>query len=95
MLWALLPSTPEFTYFHLLGFYLLAQVSGLFSQVPSGLGVFESIVLALVPSSLSSSAVLGSLLLYRIIFNLLPLTIAGAALFVREMKRGSVVPRTA
>ncbi len=83
----LLPAHPEFAYWHLLGFYLLAQIAGLFSQVPSGLGVFESIVLALSPSDLNPSDVLGALLLYRLIFNLLPLSVAGAAMLVREALR--------
>ena len=86
VLWILLPAHPEFSYVHLLSFYVLAQISGLFSQVPSGLGVFESIVLALVPPELNPSVVVGSLLLYRLMFNLLPLSVAGLLLLVREMR---------
>ncbi|NOS67061.1 MAG: UPF0104 family protein [Candidatus Peribacteraceae bacterium] len=86
VLFALLPHHPELTYFHLLSFYFLAQVSGLISQVPSGLGVFESIILALVPESLDPSMVVGALLLYRLIFSLLPLSAAGLLLLVREVR---------
>lgn len=94
VLWILLPAHPEFSYFHLLSFYVLAQVSGLFSQVPSGLGVFESVVLALVPSDLNPSVVVGSLLLYRLMFSLVPLSIAGLLLLLREAhyRRCSVAP---
>lgn len=85
VLFVLLPHHPELTYFHLLSFYFLAQVSGLISQVPSGLGVFESIILALVPEAVDPSMVVGSLLLYRLIFSLLPLSVAGVFLLVREV----------
>ncbi len=85
VLYVLLPYHPELTYVHLLSFYFLAQISGLASQVPSGLGVFESIVLALVPAELDPSRVLASLLLYRLVFNLLPLSIAGILLLAREV----------
>lgn len=87
VLWLLLPAHPDFSYFHLLSYYLLAQVSGLFSQVPSGLGVFESIVLALSPADIPPSTIVGGLLLYRLLFNLFPLTVAGLALLAREVKR--------
>ena len=86
VLFILLPSHPDLTYFHLLSFYFLAQVSGLLSQVPSGLGIFESIVLALVPGSMNPSEVVGALLLYRLIFSLLPLSAAGTLLLVREVR---------
>lgn len=86
VLYILLPYHPALTYFHLLSFYFLAQISGLVSQVPSGLGVFESILLALAPPDLDPSRMLASLLLYRLIFNLLPLSVAGLLLLIREVK---------
>lgn len=86
VLFVLLPYHPELTYLHLLSFYFLAHVSGLISQVPSGLGVFESIVLALVPGDMDPSMVIGSLLLYRLVFSLLPLSAAGMLLLVREVR---------
>ena len=86
VLFVLLPYHPELTYVHLLSFYFLAQISGLISQVPSGLGVFESIILALVPGDMNPSVVVGSLLLYRLVFSLLPLSAAGMLLLVREIR---------
>lgn len=86
VLYVLLPHHPELTYMHLLSFYFLAQISGLMSQVPSGLGVFEGIVLALVPVEMDPSRVLGSLLLYRLIFHFLPLSVAGLLLLGREVR---------
>lgn len=87
VLYTLLPHhAGGITYIHLLSFYFLAQISGLVSQVPSGLGVFESIVIAMMPAGVDPSRVLGSLLLYRLIFNLLPLSAAGILLLAREVR---------
>ncbi len=86
VLYVLLPHHGPAMYFHLLSFYFLAQVSGLVSQVPSGLGVFESILLAFAPPGMDPSRILGSLLLYRLIFNLLPLCFAGILLLTREVR---------
>jgi phosphatidylglycerol lysyltransferase len=56
-------------------------VIGLASHVPGGLGVFESILLLLLSSytEAQTSTLIGSLLVYRVIYYLLPL-VAGAAL---------------
>ena len=86
VLYALLPHHSPHMYIHLLSFYFLAQVSGLVSQVPSGLGVFESILLAFAPPGIDPSRILASLLLYRLIFNLLPLSVAGTVLLAREVR---------
>ena len=76
----LLPASvrPEFPVF--LGIFLLAFVAGLVSSVPAGLGVFETIVLLLLPDRLPDAQVLGALLAWRGVYYLLPLT--GAALLL-------------
>lgn len=86
VLYALFPHHSPHMYVHLLSFYFLAQVSGLVSQVPSGLGVFESILIAFAPPSADPSRILASLLLYRLIFNFIPLCVAGVVLLVREVR---------
>lgn len=86
VLFILLPSHPSLSFVHLLGIYFLAQISGLVSQVPGGLGVFDTILLALVPPGIRTSAVLASLLLYRLIFNVLPLAVACVLLLTREIR---------
>jgi phosphatidylglycerol lysyltransferase len=84
ILYALLPTHPEFSYLHLLGYYFIAQALGLASQVPSGFGVFESVVLSLTPPDLPKPAVLAALVLYRVIYNMIPLCIGGSLLLLRE-----------
>ena len=79
-LWVLLPEAVGISFNHVLAIYLISQIAGLTSNVPGGLGVFESVFVLLIGSSSSSAAVLGSLFLYRIVYYLLPLAIA-AVLF--------------
>jgi uncharacterized membrane protein YbhN (UPF0104 family) len=78
-LYVLLPADIGLTYFEFLGIYLLAVVAVIFSHVPGGVGVFELMVLKLAGAQ-SSEAVVAALLVFRVIYYLLPLLIA-AALF--------------
>ena len=80
VLYALLPSAPGLSFATLLGVYLLAQVAGLVSHVPAGLGVFETALVVLLSPWLPGDAVLASALAYRITYYLIPLA-AAAALF--------------
>ena len=83
VLYVLLPAgaTPGFGVF--LGFYLIALAAGLVSNVPGGLGVFESVLLLLLPSVPPHEA-LSALLAYRAIYYLLPFAIALALVAARE-----------
>lgn len=62
--------------------YAVAIVVAQVSHVPGGLGVFESVMLALVPGD--HPAVFAGLLLYRLVYYLLPLLAAGVGLGLRE-----------
>jgi phosphatidylglycerol lysyltransferase len=79
VLYVLLPShsRPSFPYF--LSIFMLAQIAGFTSQIPGGLGVFEAIVLVFLSPALPASVIMGSLLVYRGIYYLLPL---GAAIIL-------------
>jgi phosphatidylglycerol lysyltransferase len=85
ILFVLLPSTSELSYLGFLGIYLLAQTAGLVSQIPGGLGVFETVILLLLAPTLPASAVFGSLLAYRGIYYLIPLAVATVMLGVHEV----------
>lgn len=67
-----------------IGVFLVAQVIGVFSQVPGGLGVFESLFLYIIPGEHNQAALFGALIAYRIIYYLLPLLISGTALLIYE-----------
>jgi phosphatidylglycerol lysyltransferase len=85
ILYILLPSPSELSYLGFLGIYLLAQTAGLVSQVPGGLGIFETVILLLLTPYLPASTVFGSLLAYRGIYYLLPLAAATVMLGVHEV----------
>lgn len=72
VLYVLLPDL-GISFFSFVGAFLLAQIVGLFSQVPGGLGVFESIMLMYLTNFMPGSQVLGILVVYRIIYYILPL----------------------
>lgn len=78
VLYVLLPATIEVGYLHVLAIYLLAIVATFLSQVPGGIGVLELVILVLL-NPREPQAVFGALLVYRLIFYLMPL---GAALLL-------------
>jgi phosphatidylglycerol lysyltransferase len=74
--YCLMLPAPQASFPAFLGSFLLAQIAGILSNVPAGLGVFESVMLLLLGSITSSGRLLGALLLYRLIYYLLPLLVA-------------------
>lgn len=82
-LYVLLPGSTGISYLAFLGIYVIAQQIGILSNVPGGLGVFESILLLLLPGT-PNDAVLSAVLLYRVVYYLLPFTLALALLTGRE-----------
>lgn len=65
--------------------YALAIVIALITHVPGGIGVFEAVMLALVP--INRAELFAALLLYRVLYYLLPLLVAGALLVGIEGRR--------
>ena len=86
VLYVLLPQTaigwPVF-----LAVYAIAIGLGVLSHVPAGLGVFETVIIASLGSAVNIDAVLGSLVLYRLIYHVLPLLIAILAVSATELRR--------
>lgn len=62
--------------------YAAALLIALLTHVPGGLGVFESVMLALVP--VGRPELFAGLLLYRLVYYLLPLAVAGAGIALAE-----------
>ena len=65
--------------------YLVAQVIGLYSQVPGGLGVFEGAFLYLIGDTIPAHQVLAALTLYRVVYYFVPLAIAGIGMMGYEL----------
>jgi phosphatidylglycerol lysyltransferase len=87
VLYVLLAPIKGLSYFGYLRFYLLAQLVGLVSQVPGGLGVFETVIVLLLSSRLPVSNILASLLVYRIMYYWLPLGVATVLFGLQEILR--------
>jgi len=85
VLYALLPETSRVTLPAFAGMFLLAQTIGLISQVPAGLGVFETAMVWSLGDAVGKPELLGSLLAFRALYYLLPLAAAALALGVHEI----------
>ncbi len=67
-----------------IGLFVIAQTTGVFSQVPGGIGVFESVFMLALPESVDKADIFGALLAYRIIYYVLPLIGVGGLFFLYE-----------
>ena len=87
-LYVLLPGDAAVSFPVFLSIYSAALVVGVISHVPGGIGVFETLILLGLSdagSGAGAAGVLGALLVFRVIYYLLPLTVAGAVLAGREV----------
>ena len=80
VLYVLLPAGLAFGFMSFVGLFGLANLGGLISNVPGGIGVFEAVVLLAVPDGGASGAVAAALIGYRLIYYLLPLVVAALLL---------------
>jgi phosphatidylglycerol lysyltransferase len=87
IVYVMLPGDARLPYFQLVAVCLVANLAGSLSQVPAGLGVFETVMLQFTPSAADESAVLGALLVRRTITNLLPMAVGAVLLFWFEVNR--------
>lgn len=67
-------------------FYVVAQLFGLISQVPGGIGVFESSFMFLAGDQLPAAQLLSALIIYRIVYYILPLVFSGILIAGYETK---------
>jgi phosphatidylglycerol lysyltransferase len=70
-----------------IGAFLLAQLLGLASHVPGGVGVFEGLMILLLSPYLPSAALLPPLIVYRAVYYLLPLAVALIVLVADELSQ--------
>ncbi|QRY78896.1 bifunctional lysylphosphatidylglycerol flippase/synthetase MprF [Pseudomonas sp. PDNC002] len=85
VLYLLLPEAPPFGAFLLV--YLIALAAGVLSHVPGGVGVFEAVLLAAFANQLGAAPLAAALLLYRLIYVVLPLIVACLLLLFLEARR--------
>lgn len=89
VLYVLMPEAISGGFGHFLAIFVLAQMAGLISHVPGGLGVFEAVVLAgfgVAGNQGLEAPILGSLAAFRVIYYLLPLCAATLTVVWREAR---------
>ncbi len=83
VLYVLLPSHAELDFLAFGAIYVFACILGVASNAPGGIGVFEATMLKAVPVA-SEDALLASLVLFRVIYYLVPFLFALAFLGAHE-----------
>jgi len=78
-LYVLLPPTTNVGFGIIFASYVLALGSGLFSNAPGGIGVFEMVLLTAM-SAFDPTPILAAVLAFRIVYYLIPFVIASVAL---------------
>eukprot|EP01037_Dinobryon_pediforme_P002450 gene2450-2488_t len=85
-LYVLLPSGHGLEFVTYAAVYVFAVMLGIASNAPGGIGIFEATMLKAIPNS-STSAVLASLLMFRIVYYVVPFILALALLGANEIVR--------
>jgi hypothetical protein len=85
-LFVLLPAHHGLDFFTFAAAYCFASILGIASHAPGGIGVFEATMLKIVPAP-SDEALFASLLLFRVIYYVVPFVLALAFLGANESFR--------
>ena len=89
VLYVLMPDALNNGFGHFLAIFVIAQIAGLISHVPGGLGVFEAVMLAgfgATGNAELTAPILGALAAFRVIYYLLPLCTATVLVLHREAR---------
>ena len=89
VLYVLMPDGLNNGFGHFLAIFVIAQIIGLISHVPGGLGVFEAVMLAgfgATGNAQLTAPILGALAAFRVIYYLLPLCTATVLVLQREAR---------
>ncbi|MCC6870479.1 MAG: UPF0104 family protein [Burkholderiales bacterium] len=83
-MYALMPATPEIGFLTLAVIFVSATLLGFASHAPGGIGVFDAAML-LALTAFDREELLASLLLFRLLYYIVPFTLALLVLGVREL----------
>ena len=83
LVWFLLQQ--KIAYADVLSVLLLAAVAGVITHVPAGLGVIETVFVALLSHQLPANELLAGLLLYRTLYYFIPLVLAALTYLLMEL----------
>ncbi len=85
-LYVLLAPILDIGFFSFLGLFLLAIAAGVVSSVPGGIGVFEAVIVAALPQ-VDTTTLLGTIIVYRLIYYIAPLILALSVLLTHEVRQ--------
>jgi uncharacterized membrane protein YbhN (UPF0104 family) len=83
-LYVLLPAAPSLPFVTVLVTFVLAALLGFISHTPSGLGVFDAALLLGLPQ-IWPAELLAALLIFRLLYSVLPLCVASLLLMLHEI----------
>jgi phosphatidylglycerol lysyltransferase len=72
------------TFPHFLALFIVAQLAGMMSQVPGGIGVFEGVLVALLTPFSEVHSIISSLVLFRLIYYLAPFALTLLGVLIDE-----------
>ena len=87
VLWTLVPRSAGVSLAEVTAVFVAAQLAGLASHVPGGAGVFEAVALSALSPRLGAAAALGLLVLYRLVYYVVPFVTAALLLAAGEIAR--------
>jgi phosphatidylglycerol lysyltransferase len=82
---SLLPPIPELGFLGVMAIYVTAYTMAMLSHVPGGLGVFDTLVLVGLTPYLPPAQIVGAILIFRLLYYILPLFIAGTLFAANEV----------
>lgn len=78
---------PEHLFYpSILGIFLISCIAGVVAHIPAGLGVLETVFLALLAGQLGQGTLVAALLAYRTLYYLIPLIVAVITYLVLEKR---------
>jgi uncharacterized membrane protein YbhN (UPF0104 family) len=85
ILYMILPAAPGLGLSHVLAIYLAAFAGGLFSSLPAGIGVFDTVLLLALSPYLDPAVAIGAILLFRVLYFLIPASVAALCFAAHEI----------
>lgn len=86
-MWFLLPADAAVSFPQFVVLFVLANLVGVLSGIPGGAGTLDGTLIALLSPMVDPADLLGSVLAWRLLYDLVPLTLAGGVMAVLELRR--------
>ena len=83
--YTLLPAAPGLTFLRFLACYLASYTAGLLTNLPGGIGVFDTAMLLGLEPYLPAPTVLGAIVVFRLCYYIIPLFLAGTMFALNEV----------